>query len=82
MRAMFNKLARIGTWKKENPLEQIRQFKVVERELSYLKAALINAEDRGRVQPVAVPLGRGMRVRKYWNARRAYLDLRFFVDVL
>lgn len=38
-RAMFNELSRIGSWKKDNPLEQIRQFKVVERELSYLKEA-------------------------------------------
>lgn len=37
MRAMFNELSRIGSWKKDNPLEQIRQFKVVEREMSYLK---------------------------------------------
>lgn len=39
MRAMFNELSRIGSWKKDNPLEQIRQFKVAERELSYLKEA-------------------------------------------
>lgn len=36
MRAMFNELIRLGVWKKENPLKLLRQFKIQERELSYL----------------------------------------------
>jgi integrase len=35
-RAMFNELSRLGAWKRENPLAKLRQFKVPERELSYL----------------------------------------------
>jgi integrase len=36
-RAMFNELSRLGAWTRENPLGKLRQFKVQERELSYLK---------------------------------------------
>ncbi|MGJ7490035.1 phage integrase [Variovorax sp. ZT4R33] len=36
VRAMFNELIRLGHWKKENPLKQLRAFKIQERELSYL----------------------------------------------
>jgi len=36
MRAMFNELTRLGEWKKDNPLKQLRAFKIQERELTYL----------------------------------------------
>ena len=36
LRAVFNELRRLGYWKKENPLALVRQFKIEERELSYL----------------------------------------------
>jgi len=36
LRAVFNELGRLGHWKGENPLAKVRQFKVQERELSYL----------------------------------------------
>jgi site-specific recombinase XerD len=36
LRAMFNELKRIGEWTTSNPIENIRQFKVDERELSFL----------------------------------------------
>ena len=36
LRAMFNELARLGTWPRENPLGKLRQFKISERELTYL----------------------------------------------
>jgi len=36
LRSVFNELGRIGHWKAENPLAAIRQFKVDEKELSYL----------------------------------------------
>lgn len=36
LRAMFNELIRLGYWKKDNPLKDLRQFKVQENELSYL----------------------------------------------
>lgn len=36
LRAVFNELRRLGEWKAENPLRDLRQFKIEERELSYL----------------------------------------------
>jgi len=36
MRAAFNELARLGYWTKDNPLGQLRQFKIQENELSFL----------------------------------------------
>ncbi|MBI5658370.1 MAG: tyrosine-type recombinase/integrase [Nitrosomonadales bacterium] len=36
LRAVFNELARLGQWKDENPLAKVRQFKISERELSFL----------------------------------------------
>ncbi|TBW60238.1 integrase [Burkholderia thailandensis] len=43
LRAMFNELSRLGAWVKPNPLEKLRQFKVQERELSYLTADQITS---------------------------------------
>jgi integrase len=42
-RAMFNELGRLGAWKRDNPLKKLRQFKIPERELSYLTAGQITA---------------------------------------
>jgi len=40
---VFNELrSRLGYWKKENPLALLRQFKIEERELSYLRLGQIN----------------------------------------
>lgn len=36
LKAMFNELIRIDEWKKENPVQKIRQIKIREIELSYL----------------------------------------------
>lgn len=36
LRAVFNELIRLGQWKSDNPLAKMRQFKIAERELSYL----------------------------------------------
>lgn len=36
LRAVFNELIRLGHWHKENPLKNLRAFKIQERELSYL----------------------------------------------
>lgn len=36
LRAVFNELKRLGQWRGENPLADVRQFKIQERELSYL----------------------------------------------
>lgn len=36
LRSVFNELKRLGQWNKPNPLAELRQFKVEERELSYL----------------------------------------------
>ena len=42
VRAVFNELRRLGYWKKENPLAFVRQFKIEERELSYLTLGQIS----------------------------------------
>lgn len=36
LRAVFNELSSLGHWKKDNPLAKLRQFKIQERELSFL----------------------------------------------
>ncbi|AWQ06156.1 MULTISPECIES: tyrosine-type recombinase/integrase [Alcaligenaceae] len=41
LRAMFNELIRLGYWKKDNPLKDLRQFQVQENELSYLNSEQI-----------------------------------------
>lgn len=43
MRAMFNELIRLGVWKRDNPLKDLRQFKVQENELSFLTKEQIDA---------------------------------------
>lgn len=47
--AMFNELERLEHWKKGNPLQKLRAFKLQQRELSYLRleqiADLLNALD-------------------------------------
>lgn len=42
LRAVFNELSRLGYWKTENPLANIRQFKIQEKELTYLTDEQIN----------------------------------------
>lgn len=42
LRSVFNELRRLGQWSKPNPLAELRQFKVQERELSYLTSGQIN----------------------------------------
>ncbi len=41
LRAMFNELVRLGHWTKDNPLANLRQFRVQQTELSYLTDAQI-----------------------------------------
>lgn len=36
LRAVFNELASLGHWKNDNPLAKLRQFKIQEKELSFL----------------------------------------------
>lgn len=43
LRAMFNELIRLGSWTRDNPLARIRQFKIAERELSFLTNSQITA---------------------------------------
>lgn len=42
LRAVFNELDSLGFWKKENPLAKLRQFKIQERELSFLSLPQIS----------------------------------------
>lgn len=37
LRAVFNETIRLGHWKKSNPLDNLRAFKIDEKELSYLE---------------------------------------------
>jgi integrase len=52
LRSVFNELKRLGYWKGDNPLATVRQFKVAERELSYLSRVdikrLLQALEDGR----------------------------------
>jgi len=41
LRAMFNELSRLGHWTRDNPLQRMRAFKTVERELTYLSSSEI-----------------------------------------
>lgn len=43
LRAMFNELARLDHWKKENPLKRVRAFRIQEAELAYLTDEQIGA---------------------------------------
>ena len=38
LRAVFNELRRLGHWSGDNPLQDVRQFKIQERELTFLRA--------------------------------------------
>lgn len=52
LRSVFNELRRLGIWKKPNPLGELRQFKIEERELSFLTSEqipiLLNSLKEGR----------------------------------
>lgn len=54
LRSVFSELKRLGHWKAENPMSSLRQFKIVERELTYLDGEqigrLLNALADGRNQ--------------------------------
>lgn len=69
LRSVFNELRRLGQWKKPNPLAELRQFKVQERELSYLTteqirellATLSEGKNRHAVLIAKVCLATGAR---------------------
>ncbi|KVE68304.1 tyrosine-type recombinase/integrase [Burkholderia vietnamiensis] len=51
LRSVFSELKRLGQWKSDNPMSSLRQFKVVERELTYL--------DRSQITRLLHELGEG-----------------------
>ncbi|KVF92951.1 integrase [Burkholderia vietnamiensis] len=51
LRSVFSELKRLGQWKGDNPLSALRQFKVIERELTYL--------DRSQITRLLHELGQG-----------------------
>lgn len=71
LRAVFNELIRLGFWTENNPLARLRQFKIAERELSYLNddeirallAALELRKDRGALLITKLCLASAAR----WN---------------
>lgn len=52
LRSVFNELKRLGQWKRDNPLENLKAFKIQQVELTYLTekqiAALLKAMDSAR----------------------------------
>lgn len=51
LRSVFSELKRLGQWKSDNPVSSLRQFKIVERELTYL--------DRSQIIRLLHELGNG-----------------------
>lgn len=43
LRSVFNELRRLGFWKRENPLSHLRQFRIDDRELSFLTGEQIES---------------------------------------
>jgi integrase len=58
LRSVFNELRRLGFWKRDNPVAGLRQFKVPERELSFLTdeqmASLLAELEDGRNRHAAL----------------------------
>lgn len=58
LRSVFNELRRLGQWRRPNPLAELRQFKVDERELSFLTldqiASLLKALSQGHNRHAAM----------------------------
>ena len=56
LRSVFNELTRLGSWKRDNPLAKLRQFKIQENELSFLTlkqiTQLLNAFEEARNKSV------------------------------
>lgn len=52
LRAVFNELKRLGQWKRENPLANLKAFKIQDREMNYLNdeqiLCLLDALDESR----------------------------------
>lgn len=69
LRSVFNELRRLGHWKKPNPLGELRQFKIEERELSFLTfdqiqlllGALIDGRNRHAALVAKICLSTGAR---------------------
>ena len=69
LRSVFNELRRLGHWKKDNPLGELRQFKIEERELSFLTndqiqvliPALIEGRNRHAALVAKICLSTGAR---------------------
>ena len=69
LRSVFNELRRLGLWKKDNPLKELRQFKIDERELSFLTTdqiksllpALIDGRNRHAALVAKICLSTGAR---------------------
>lgn len=81
LRAVFNELASLGHWKNDNPLAKLRQFKIQERELSFLTiqqihsllGELARARNRHALLISKVCLATGARWSEAENLRMAQL---------
>lgn len=81
LRSVFNELKRLGLWKKENPLAMVRQFKIPERELSWLTvdqiqvllAELENCRNKDALLVAKVCLSTGARWGEAEGMRKSQL---------
>ena len=81
LRSVFNELKRLGLWKKENPLAMVRQFKIPERELSWLTvdqihvllAELENCRNKDALLVTKVCLSTGARWGEAEGMRKSQL---------
>ncbi|GKV90043.1 tyrosine-type recombinase/integrase [Pectobacterium carotovorum] len=81
-RAMFNELTRLGEWKGENPLKNMRPFRTEEAEMAYLtqdQIALFLSECQRHEHPhlqavVKICLSTGARWSEAENLRRSQLS--------
>jgi integrase len=65
LRSVFNELKRLGQWKRDNPLEALRAFKIQQTELAYLTdkqiETLLQSMESARNPHVAYSSDRGQR---------------------
>ncbi len=81
LRSVFNELKRLGLWKKENPLSTVRQFKIPEKELSWLTvdqiqsllAELENCRNKDALLVAKVCLSTGSRWGEAEGLRKSQL---------
>ena len=86
LRSLFNELARLGHWTRDNPLQGIRQFREKQQELSYLKSADIKRlldelkDDAKQVTRICLATGARWSEAEKLRAEQVTENLITFVD--